>query len=230
MFSPFFSKAFDKFSFVDLTANDLEMLKGCVQMYKQYCASELKHVTNPVIFDVGCNAGSFVQALNNHQLIESSKIHCFEPNPYLAKEVTITFPEVLMHTYCLSDSNNSVTMHFPQYSVGLSSIIERSVFKTLDQEILKIEVPSKTIDTFCLENNIDTIHMIKIDVEGAEKMVLDGARHMLENHNIWCGVFEVGQTLADAGTSEQEICNFLQHLGYTCEKIDDNNVFFKLTE
>ena len=90
-----------------------------------------------------------------------------------------------------------------------------------------MNVKCQTLDTYCELNNISQIDFIKIDVEGAEKYIFEGATKLLENNQIKCGVFEIGQTLYDANTSENEIINILEDYGYTINKtFDDNNYLF----
>ena len=49
-------------------------------------------------------------------------------------------------------------------------------------------------------------------------MVLDGAINMLKNNKIKMGIFEIGETLTDAGTNENEICNYIMKNNYIIEK------------
>lgn len=134
-----------------------------------------------------------------------------------------------MNKICLTDSIGTIDINIPMWSVGLSSIIERPVFNALKnegQEIAKLNVNTNTIDTYCNENNIEYIDFIKIDVEGAEKIVLDGANNMLRNNKIKMGLFEVGETLRDANTSEYDICNMLEKYNYKIMKEIPNNYLF----
>jgi hypothetical protein len=56
-----------------------------------------------------------------------------------------------------------------------------------------------------------------------------GASNMLKNHKIKCGVFEVGSTLTDTGTSEDEIITILHNYGYQINTtLDKNNYVFYL--
>ena len=115
------------------------------------------------------------------------------------------------------------------FSVGLSSIINRPVFKNLNQEITCLNVKCETLDTYCCDHNIDEIAFMKVDVEGAEKMIFEGAHLMLKNKKIKCGIFEIGETLKDAGTSDREICELLENYGYTINKnISRNDYVFHL--
>jgi FkbM family methyltransferase len=123
-----------------------------------------------------------------------------------------------MNNYCLGNINGNIDIYIPQWSVGLSSIINRPVFSNLNQEINKINVECKTLDTYCKENKIDMIDFVKIDVEGAEKCIFEGAIELLHNKKIKCGIFEIGQTLYDANTHENEICDMLMRYGYMINK------------
>ena len=204
---------------------DVNILYNSILFYKT------KFINNPnTIFDVGCNAGSFINVLNHLKITDN--IHCFEPHPYLSEYTKITYSFIKMNKICLTDNIGTVDITFPKWSVGLSSIIKRPVFdklKSEGQEFKTINVNSDTIDNYCKNNNIENIDFIKIDVEGAEKMVLDGANNMLKNNKIKMGIFEIGETLTDAGTSENEICNYLMNYNYIIEKnIVPNNYIFYL--
>jgi hypothetical protein len=68
-------------------------------------------------------------------------------------------------------------------------------------------------------------------VEGAEKMVLEGAKELLQSHRIKAGVFEIGETLKDAGTSTEEVCRLLESYGYIIDKtFSQNDYVFYLPE
>jgi hypothetical protein len=48
-----------------------------------------------------------------------------------------------------------------------------------------------------------------------ENYVFEGAKTLLSEKRIKSGMFEVGSTLTDAGTSSEEIVELLQSYGYT---------------
>jgi FkbM family methyltransferase len=203
-------KCFDIHSFEELNNLDSNILSHA---YRFYLNKFNKH---SVILDVGANAGSFVKVLQHFNIY--SNIHCFEPHPIISKKTKEIYPYVIMNDYCLGNIDDNVDIHIPKWSVGLSSIINRPVFSQLNQEIVLLNVKCEKIDTYCELNNITEIGFIKIDVEGAEKLVLEGAKNMLQNKKILCGIFEIGQTLYDANTSENEITNLLEGYGYKIDK------------
>ena len=62
-----------------------------------------------------------------------------------------------------------------------SHIKERNKFKLEEK---KIEVEMITLDNFCENYKIDNIDFLKIDTQGYEKFVLEGAQNLLKNRKI----------------------------------------------
>lgn len=204
-----YERCFEKHSFDFL--NNIDLYK--FQLLSKYLDFGKD---DQVFFDVGCNGGSFVRYLENNRITKN--IHCFEPHPILSKTVLNTYPFVIMNEICVSNYNGDITINIPTWSVGISSVIRRPVFDTLNQDINELVVKCKTLDSYCEENNVHQIDFIKIDVEGAEKMVFEGAHNLLSNHSIKCGMFEIGQTLIDAGTSTDEVSKLIESYGYKLDK------------
>ena len=83
----------------------------------------------------------------------------------------------------------------------------------------KQEVDMMRLDDFCLENNVKNIDFLKIDVEGNELKVLDGAKGMLSNDKISVIQFEYGGTYIDAEILLKDVFDFFSELPYTIYKI-----------
>jgi len=220
--SDFFEKCFDQHDFNELNDLDAHLIRFAIKLFMT-----TNKKTNPVLFDVGTNAGSFVKVVQEFGL---HNVHCFEPHPHLSNTVMEKYPYVKMNKSCLTDTIGTIPINFPKWSVGLSSVVNRPVFDVLKnkgQDIIRVDVPTTTIDEYCRITDVDEIDFVKIDVEGAEKMVLDGASNMLKTNKIKMGFFEVGETLKDAGTSEGEICDMLRGYGYIINtKIPMNYLFY----
>ena len=219
----FFEQCFDKHNFQELNNIDVHMLYNVFNYHIQKFPLQ----NDSIFFDVGTNAGSFLKILTHFQIY--SNIHCFEPHPIISKKTKSIYQNVIMNEICLSDSMGEIDINFPLHSVGLSSIIERPVFKNLGTEVKKIKVKSMTLDHYCDINNIDSIDFIKIDVEGAEKMIIEGGKNMFKEKKIKAGLFEIGETLKDAGTSEEEIATILENYGYNIVKnLSRNDWYFHI--
>lgn len=218
-------RCFEKHSFQELNNIDFTILQRIIFHFTTFRQSLTK---DSVFFDVGTNAGSFIKALD---FFSFPIVHCFEPHPFLSAKTKEVYPHITMNSFCLGNSNGSINIYIPSLSVGLSSIIRRPVFDELNQDITVLNVKCQTLDSYCSEHNIQKIDFIKIDVEGAEKYVLEGAKYMLQSHRIKAGVFEIGQTLSDAGTSTEEVCALLESYGYVINKeFSENDYVFSLPE
>jgi FkbM family methyltransferase len=214
-------KCFEAHSFVELNNIDCGILHKAFSIYLQ----KFNNKTS-VVFDVGANCGSFVKVLQSFGI---SNIVCFEPHPILSKKTKEVYDFITMNSYCLGNIDGTIDINIPKWSVGLSSVIKRPLFSQLNQEIVVLNVKCETLDTYCELNSIHQIGFIKIDVEGAEKTIFEGAEKMLKAHKIICGMFEVGQTLTDANTSEEEIITLLEGYGYKIDKtISSSDYLFYL--
>lgn len=216
-----FMECYDKHNFQELNNLDVKMLYNVVGFCKT------KFTENGVFFDIGSNAGSFIKVLSAFNI--KNNIHCFEPHPVLHQTTKSVYPYINMNNYCLGNMDGNVDIYIPQWSVGLSSIIMRPLFSQLNQQINKINVKCQKMDTYCNVNNINDINFVKIDVEGAEKDIFEGSSELLKNKKIKCGIFEIGQTLYDANTHENEICDLLYSYGYIVDKrFSQNDYVFYL--
>ena len=218
-------RCFEKHSFQELNDIDFTILQKIVFNFTQFKKSLN---TEFIFFDVGTNAGSFIKALDSFRY---SNVHCFEPHPILSAKTKEVYPHIVMNDFCLGNSDGTIDIYIPSLSVGLSSIIKRPIFDHLNQEITVLNVKCQTLDSYCSEHTIQEIDFIKIDVEGAEKIVFEGAKGMLQSHCIKAGVFEIGETLKDAGTSTEEVCRLLESYGYIIDTtFSENNYVFYLPE
>ena len=135
--------------------------------------------------DIGANVGNFTKLI----LLETnSKVISFEPLPDAYKELKIIqnqFSDRLkIHNFALGNQNNKQELHYGTQrseKASLMSNLEKLSFIGKSNKN-KICVDVKKLDslTDVLENQ--TVDFIKIDTEGFEFEVLDGAKDFLRNH------------------------------------------------
>ena len=183
------------------------------------CFQSVHHCFDPnrglIAFDLGCNINPIkVDVLTNYTalLLNSGlnikQIYAFEPLHYQTFEKKYRDNEkVSLIKKAVSDTCEPMLLYVPK-AHGLSSLYHREVFKGWTDGLDKVPVECTTIDNFIKEYNIDQIDYLKIDVEGAEFLVLKGAKNALKDGRIITGQFEFGETLQDANTSKQEIIDF----------------------
>ncbi len=76
-------------------------------------------------------------------------------------------------------------------------------------------VPMTTLDSYCDTNKISQVDFLKIDTEGLEPFVLDGARQCLRNCRVPLMLLELcPPLLRNSGTSVEELYDRLQSNGY----------------
>src|SRR5690606_7492374 len=81
--------------------------------------------------------------------------------------------------------------------------------------------PAITIDYFLEDNKIEIVDFVKIDVEGAELDVLNGAIKSMTLKKIKFLQVEYGGTYLDAGIKFTDVIKFVHSVGYKVfEKTD----------
>jgi FkbM family methyltransferase len=128
-----------------------------------------------VSVDVGANLG-----LYTHELARLSRqVHAFEPSRDMAALLRRTTPgNVIVHEVALSDRSGEAELVIPsaggELVHGLASI-EPGVASAVDQ------FASQTVAVRTLDSIVhDQVTFVKIDVEGHELHVLEGARELID--------------------------------------------------
>jgi FkbM family methyltransferase len=141
-----------------------------------------------VIFDVGANAGQSVARLR--PLFARATIHAFEPVPETFKLLQrATRNDPLTHTHCLALADrDGEAMMTGNDSSDLASL-NPSLTETAGS---RVPVRLMRLARFCSDQGIPRIDLLKIDVEGFESEVLEGAKPLLESRSIDFIVVEAG--------------------------------------
>ncbi len=131
-----------------------------------------------VVFDVGAHQGQ--TTLHFRKSFPAASIHCFEPveaNFNKLKLNTKGKKKIRINRFALGSSNDYVKM--TDSNSDQTHQVSRNHCKTLSNGDLPM-VPMKTIDSYMEHEGIAGIDLLKIDVEGYELEVLEGAKNALE--------------------------------------------------
>lgn len=144
----------------------------------------LKDRTNPVIFDVGANIGTFTTWMA--RLFPNGKIYCFEPQrlvfQMLCGNMAVNNIEnCYTYNIGLGAENTRINITEPDYyapeDFGTFSLVEDR-FRNKSRYSSWVEI--LTLDTFVDLYEVDRVDYIKIDVEGMDIDVLRGATATLK--------------------------------------------------
>jgi len=147
----------------------------------------IKNINNPVIFDIGANIGTYLTLVARG--LPNAKIFCFEPQrpifQILCGNIAINN---LYNCYCynnaIGSTNEIIEINEPDYSTrfnyGAYSLIERNDIPYSNN---KVKIEMFTLDSFVSKYSVEKVDFIKVDVEGMEKLVLDGAQDVIKTFN-----------------------------------------------
>lgn len=149
-----------------------------------------------IAIDIGANIGYFSALFAS----KSACVHAFEPNPEMSQiiyqnvyinNVSSTFidnklgrPRSVINQCAVGASNAlRVKMDFNQKRSGDASLNEQHLSHRLHDYNLSqtesVEVDMITLDEYSKSNNLTSVDIIKIDVEGFEEEALKGAENLI---------------------------------------------------
>ncbi len=171
------------------------------------------------IFDVGANAGQaagvFLEAF------PSALVHSFEPHPVTFAKLISSCRDTRFHAHNLALGSERGESDFYDYGEAeslLNSMNAESAFtRRYGRKAERIRVAVETLDGFCAKGNLESVDLLKIDTEGFERSVLQGAENLLGAGLIKFVYFEFNSVVQEAdgrGTSLIECDRFLKACGY----------------
>ncbi len=175
-----------------------------------------------VCMDVGGNVGFFSVLMG--QSASSGKVHVFEPIPLNASLVRAncdlnSLTNVAVNNVAVGASEGTV-----QFSVSVDSAYS-SMHATgrLAQERV-IDVPVITLDSYVSGSGIPRVDIMKVDVEGAEDLVVSGAVRLLSNpaarpRMVLLELFD--GNLQPFATSVGSVIRRMESLGYAAHVLAD---------
>lgn len=157
--------------------------------------------------DVGANQGAILAQIV--ALAPEGQHLAFEPLPQLASSLRERFPMVDVRDAALADTDGETTFYVSDTSDEWSGIQRR---EWLDTTYREITVPVRTLDESAI--HVPRVDFLKIDVEGAQVLVLRGAEGILSRDHpmIW---IEHGARSAQAhNTTSADLWEVLRRHGY----------------
>lgn len=172
--------------------NNWRTMEGSGELWAiQHLLPSLVKTPRPIMLDVGAHHGDY----SNHLLkpFPEALIHAFEPHPRtFAGLKQGADPSVRLHACALGASPGRAEL-FDRRGVDGSvyaSLSKDSIRTLYQDDIVVHDVEVTTLDQFMENEGLTRIDFIKIDTEGFEMDVLNGASRALERGGIGIIQFE----------------------------------------
>jgi FkbM family methyltransferase len=156
---------------------------GLKDLSWEFAANSLKG--NCTILDIGANVGAFCLKLCAYsvKINFNSTVIAFEPNPYVLKNLysNLSFNEglkksILIEPLGVSNKKEQLEFQWNKKNTGGGRFIVEKKGLTKSVELINVV----KIDDYVKEKSISNISFIKIDVEGFEPFVLQGAMQTIK--------------------------------------------------
>ncbi len=176
------------------------------------------------VLDIGANIGMYTR-LFSKLVGTSGSVHAFEPVPLTYEYLIFNidrerYKNVITYNNAVSDKIGICSIILPD--IGTSDIYQSRIGKSEDISGKEFLVPSIKLD-FLYPHCFSSVDFIKCDVEGAELLVLKGAKKLLEENKpkILC---EIGANAKEFGYTSKDIFSFLANLDYNSYFYDNGNL------
>src|SRR5260221_4797290 len=170
----------------------------------------------------------------SHFAGSKGQIHAFEPTPSTFQRLAATVRNfnrnnVKINNVAVNDKSGFVTFNVYEEAYASWNTMATRPLENYGVNIdapNAIQVAAVTIDEYCYNENIKEISLLKIDVEGAELNVLEGASKMFKEKKVRLCAFEFGQTIHDMGKSGDDFRRFFDQHGYQIRNIVKGQAVF----
>ena len=213
----------------DVVSNGVR--SGGYEKELQSLSSELiRDFTDGIVIDIGANLGSYIVPLakqHSHLQFEAFETQRIIYYQLCANTFLNRLSNVYAHNVGISNETRITSYVLPNYSeetnIGAFSIDFDTRLK--DYEVKSEGVTERMIIIPLDAMQYEKIRLIKIDVEGHELQVLQGAEHTLRENNYPPIIFE--SWTWKFPEKRRAVFDHLENLGYKITQIGQNNLAVK---
>ncbi len=204
--------------------------------FEKEIAKLIKNEKKLVIFDVGCYRGTFTKSMLNFLSKSKYKFYLFDINKKVKRYISnlIKLKNINYKEIALTDKKGKAIYNFnPFFEAAGSSISNivrddkkwnfsrKLILKTLffkTKNFIKYKVKTTTLDSFVRFNRINSIDVLKIDVEGSEHKLLKGAKNTLKKNKIKVIALEIIEKKDLFASKEKKILKLLSKSNFVLLK------------
>jgi FkbM family methyltransferase len=193
-----------------------QFIAGCYEPNEFYYLSQVLH-PGMTFVDIGANDGIY-SLFASKCVGEEGLVLAFEPSQREFKNLqeNIALNQLSnIKTFQLALSN---TEGFTTLKIANFEHSGQNTFGDFVHDVVACEqiesVPVQRLDSVIETADIQTIDVIKIDIEGAEFSVLQGAQNLLKKHRPLLLLEVFDEALQRQGSSAESLMSFLRSQGY----------------
>ncbi len=201
---------------------------GCDQRFNSIVGMIYDFIPSktPIIVDIGANVGNFTRGCTQ-QSKKPQIVLAVEPSHYVfpilefwSKIWSSKNTNIICRKNILSDSSGVSKLHTPIKGSGSLRVGLAYTGEQKHKEVYSETVQKLRLDDMLVGERISRVDLVKIDVEGAEENVINGAPVLLnEIRPIW--YLELDDSRATPmGNSSQRLFNRMIDAGYKAYLID----------
>ncbi len=190
--------------------------------FEEFEISILKDALKPgmSVLDLGANIGVY-SLIAAQSVGPTGSVYSFEPEPQNFQLLVRNLGEnglsnVTPLQKAVSSRNGTITLYFDDINFSCASLGKPNVTRDSGG----VEVEAITLDSFVQQNSV-RVDFIKIDIQGAEGLFLQGAKSVLSSQNpqILMEYWPFG--LENLGSDPKEVWRSFEELGYEISVINE---------
>lgn len=174
------------------------------------------------VLDIGANFGYFT-LLASKAVGSTGRVISFEPEPanfaLLTKNIELNrYAHARGYQLALSDHEGTLRLFTDAANLGNPSLSAKNV----PDSGAFVDVRTLTLDAFLageVEDPLPRFHLLKMDVQGAEALVMTGAKELLERDRPWLLLEIWPKGLRNMGSDPLVFLRGLEALGYTARRV-----------
>jgi FkbM family methyltransferase len=173
-----------------------------------------------VVIDIGANIG-FYTLLAASLLADGGRVHSFEPTSAVFRRLNENIllnglqNRVFPNQAAICDSSGSTTLYIHEDDSEGNSLALSETHPSSET------VAATTIDQYVSNSNIKTVHLLKMDIEGAEYRALIGGAGLFHRPDAPLLIVELNpEALSLCGKETSEVITLLNAFGYDCFQLE----------
>jgi FkbM family methyltransferase len=191
----------------------------------EFFSTLIKNEENFTVVDIGAQSGAYSLM---SKFFNKTNWFCFEPDPInyecLLENIDLnSIDNVTPKNIAISDVKGEVTLNICKSHRGLNTI-GSNLIRFGENDVEEFLIKSDTMDSIFSDIKID---LIKIDTEGCEYNILNGARKIIEKYKpkIFLEYYDIN--LNQFGLSIKDLDNLISELNYHIVWAQEDNVLIE---